>query len=320
MTATFKTAAIAFIASVAGAAPARAQMQPPPFDAQGATAPTRTPPPAAAPRTPAQPAAAPRTPAQPADDDTIDDPKVSRRLGTRITVPPPPAPPPPAPPRAPAPAPRVAAPVAPVAPVEPIAPLPPAPPPTDADGSTPTIVRSFRPAQPTEAEEPFQSPRVKLSWRRFDFVQIGASASSNGVAAPETFNSIAVDVYPVSSVVRVGLTSSYGWQSGQWLANGDYFAMQSFSFGGQYRDLGRVVPFAEAYTGVGYMRRLQFDRSIPTAFWHFGADAGVEVHVARVGYLSLAFGYIRPVNGFAKRQQFTTIFVDTWSFKLGVGI
>ncbi len=68
------------------------------------------------------------------------------------------------------------------------------------------------------------------------------------------------------------------------------------------------------------MRRLQFDRSIPTAFWHFGADAGVEVHVARVGYLSLAFGYIRPVNGFAKRQQFTTIFVDTWSLKLGVGI
>ena len=105
-----------------------------------------------------------------------------------------------------------------------------------------------------------------------------------------------------------------------WLAEGDYFATQSLSLGGQYRDLGRFVPFAEAFTGVGYMRRLQFDRTIPTAFWQFGADAGVEIYVARVGYLSLAIGYLRPVNGFAKRQQFTTVFVDTWSFKLGIGI
>ena len=63
------------------------------------------------------------------------------------------------------------------------------------------------------------------------------------------------------------------------------------------------------------MRRLQFDRTIPTAFWQFGADAGVEVYVARVGYLSFAIGYLRPVNGFAKRQQFTSVFVDTWSLQ-----
>jgi len=124
----------------------------------------------------------------------------------------------------------------------------------------------------------------------------------------------------VSNVLRIGLSSAYGWQSGTFIANGDYFATQSFSLGAQYRDLGRVVPFAEAFTGVGYMRRLQFDRTIPTAFWQFGADAGAEIYVARVGYLSLAVGYLRPINGFAKRQQFTSIFVDTWSFKLGVGI
>ena len=40
----------------------------------------------------------------------------------------------------------------------------------------------------------------------------------------------------------------------------------------------------------------------------------------KVGYLSLAIGYLRPVNGFARRQEFTTVFVDTWSFKVGVGI
>ncbi len=42
--------------------------------------------------------------------------------------------------------------------------------------------------------------------------------------------------------------------------------------------------------------------------------------MARVGYLSFAIGYLRPVNGFAKRQEFTSVFVDTWSFKIGIGI
>jgi hypothetical protein len=182
----------------------------------------------------------------------------------------------------------------------------------------PTIARPYTPV----AEAAFRPtlPRLKLALRRFDFVRIGASETPDGIAAKETFNSLVVDVYPVSNAVRIGLSSTYGWQSGGWVANGDYFATQTVSFGGQYRDLGRVVPFAEAFAGVGYMRRLQFDRTIPTAFWQFGADVGVELYVARVGYVSLAAGYLRPVNGFARRQQFTSVFVDTWSLKLGIGI
>src|SRR5262249_34743399 len=149
-------------------------------------------------------------------------------------------------------------------------------------------------------------PRLKLALRHFNFVRIGASESPDGLAAPETFNDVTVDVYPVSSAVRVGLSTSFGWESGPSLLAGDYFAMQSFSFGGQLRDLGRIVPFAEAFFGIGYLRRVQFDRTIPTAFWHFGADAGVELYVARTGYVSVALGYLRPVNGFAVRQHFTT--------------
>jgi hypothetical protein len=291
------------------AAPLRAQTQPPPFageqGAQPAKPQPREAPRSASPAPQPAPQARPAT-APPADDDEIDDPKVYRRLGTRITVPPPP---PPVVPVAPAPPP-----VAPLPPPAPVAPAPTA----DTETSTPTVVRPYAP----EAEQPFRPtpPRLKLGFRRFEFVQIGASSGPSGVAARETFNNVAVDVYPVSNVVRIGLSSSFGWQSGQFLTNGDYFAMQSFSLGGQYRDLGRFVPFAEAFTGVGYMRRLQFDRTIPTAFWQFGADAGVEIYAARTGYLSLAIGYIRPVNGFAVRQQFTSIFVDTWSFKIGIGI
>jgi hypothetical protein len=334
MTAAVKMAALCVLASpVIGVGVTRAQLQPPPFDATapGATAPAPREPAAPTPRVtaapaprvtapPAPPPPAPR--AQPAqarapqpqsdDDEAIDDPKVSRRLGTRIRVQPP----------APAPVAKPSPPPAPAGPPPPEATPKPALPDVDAAGGlaagVPAIERPYTPA----AEAPFEPtlPRLKIGLRRFEFVQIGASNSSDGVAAPETFNNVSVDVYPVSRTVRVGLTSAFGWQSGTWLAHGDYFATQTVSLGLQYEDFGRVVPFVEGFAGVGYMRRLQFERTIPTAFWQFGADAGVELYVARVGYLSFAIGYLRPVNGFAKRQQFTSIFVDTWSFKLGIGI
>jgi len=306
MTGRLGAAALGFVVSaLVGVAAARAQTQPPPLGDQPAQ-------PAARPPAPVQPPRAQPPQAQPADDDAIDDPKVSRRLGTRIVVPPPPkpaaAPPPPKP--------RVTAAPPPAPPPAPVEPLP-SEAPEGGAGAT-TLVRPYTPA----AEAPFRPtlPRLKLALRRFDFVRIGASESPDGVAAPETFNSFSVDVYPVSSLVRVGLSTAFGWQSGTFVANGDYFATQSVSLGGQYGGLGRFVPFAEGFTGVGYMRRLQFDRTIPTAFWQFGADVGTEVYFARVGFVSFAIGYLRPVNGFAKRQQFTTVFVDTWSFKIGVGI
>jgi len=243
-----------------------------------------------------------------------------RRLGPRIGVP---APPPSAVPPSPAPAPprpRATARRAPApAPLPPASPSPPvSAPAATAETDQTTLVRPYTPAREPAFEPTL--PRLKLGLRRFDFVRIGASNTPDGVAAPQTFNSFSVDVYPVSRGVRIGLTSAFGWESGTFLTNGDYFATQTVSLGAQYRDFGRVVPFAEAFMGVGYMRRVQFDRTIPTAFWNFGVDAGVEIYVARVGYLSLALGYMRPINGFARRQIFTSVFVDTWSLKVGIGI
>jgi hypothetical protein len=241
----------------------------------------------------------------PGDTEEIDDPKVARRLGTRIWWGPPPPP-------APAPAAVPAATVAATA--------------TAAAASTaggddggPTLART---AEPPSAMGPTErvAPRLKLAYRHFDFVQIGASSSIDGAVATEPFSSIGVDVYPLTSLVRVGLSSQYGWQSGNFVSNGDYFAAQSLSLGVQYLEAGRFVPFAEAFGGVGYMRRLQFDRTVPTLYWQLGVDVGTEIYFARTGYVSLAIGYLRPVNGFARVQQFETVFVDTWSFKIGIGI
>jgi hypothetical protein len=218
----------------------------------------------------------------PDGQEPLDDPKLARRLGTRISW-------------------------------EPRSARIPEPP-----GSAATISRSAAPSTDT-AGSPSSPPRLKLGFRRFEFVRLGASDSPTGTAAPEPFNSLSIDVYPLSTFVRVGLSTQYGWQSGSFATNGDYFAAQSVSLGGQL--LGRrVVPFAEGFAGVGYMRRLQFDRTVPTVYWHFGIDAGAEVYFSKIGFVSVALGYLRPVNGFAKVQEFTTIFADTWSFKLGVGI
>jgi hypothetical protein len=242
----------------------------------------------------------------PADTGDIDDPKVARRLGKRIRWgTPPPAAAPAAVPAATVAATATAAAAAPTA--------------GDVDGGVPTLART---AQPPPAVGPadWVAPRLKLGYRYFNFVQIGASSSSNGAVASEPFHSVGIDVYPLTSLVRVGLSTQYGWQSGNFVSNGDYFAAQSVSLGVQYLEAGRFVPFAEAFGGVGYMRRLQFDRTVPTLYWQLGVDVGTEIYFARTGYISLAIGYLRPVNGFARVQQFETVFVDTWSFKIGIGI
>jgi hypothetical protein len=248
------------------------------------------------------------------DSDEPDDPKVARRLGTRspwVTAS--------GAAMAAVPA-GVASPAAWGAPrafVDPLAPtsVPSAAVPAPADDDLP-VVRTLGSPEPKAPSSP---PRLKLSFRRFEFVRIGASGSPNGAVASEPFNSVAIDVYPMSNFVRIGLSTQFGWQSGTFLANGDYFAAESLSLGAQLPG-GRVVPFAEAFAGIGYMRRLQFDRTIPTAYWQLGVDAGAEIYLARTGFVSLAVGYLRPVNGFVQLQQFQTVYVNTWSFKLGLGI
>jgi hypothetical protein len=234
---------------------------------------------------------------------SIDDPKVARRLGTRDAVPGTPGP---------------------VAVADPSAPVE-------------TVTRAAPPPPPPEHLEP-TGPRLQLGFRRFSFVQVGASApgSLTGAAASEPFDSLSLDFYPISTYVRFGLSSQYGWQSGNFAGSGDYFLAQSFSLGAQLPIVSggqapwrQLTPFAEAYAGGGYMRRLQFGVSVPTVYWQLGVDAGMDVFFARHGFVSFALGYIHPVNGYASEKMtsgivtsasFTTVFVDTWSFKVGIGL
>jgi hypothetical protein len=240
-----------------------------------------------------------------APDEDIDDPKLARRLGTRIDWISPSATPPSTPPAV-----AVLPPAAPAIATPAVAALPPAAP-AIATPPAPTLAAG-------EAEFEPVLPRVQLAFRRFDFVQIGASESGSSLAKSEAFDSLSLDVYPLSSLVRVGLSTAYGWQEGK-TSNGDYFASETASLGVQLK-AGHVVPFAEGLAGIGYMRRFQFEHTIPTVIWQFGIDAGAALYLARVGFVSVALGYLHPVNGFLKTTTFESIYTNTWSFKIGIGL
>jgi hypothetical protein len=120
-------------------------------------------------------------------------------------------------------------------------------------------------------------------------------------------------------VVRFGLSTQYGAESGKLGGGGDYFLAETFSLGAQLP--GDVVtPFAEGYAGGGYMRRRQFGSTVPTAYWQYGIDVGAEFFLSRSAFVSAAVGYLHPVNGFTRELGFTSVYVDTWSFKLGFGL
>jgi hypothetical protein len=164
-----------------------------------------------------------------------------------------------------------------------------------------------------------RTPRLKLGFRRFTFAQIGATAMSGASGADEPFDVASLDFYPVSSSWRFGLTTQYGWQEGTFRQGGDAFIAQSVSLGGQIP--GPVVtPFFEAYAGGGYMQRTHAGlNSMDTIYGQLGFDVGSELFLARHLCVSAALGYLHAANGFVKDSVFGSFSIDTWSFKLGLG-
>jgi hypothetical protein len=173
-------------------------------------------------------------------------------------------------------------------------------------------------------DSPWQyAPRFKLSYRQFSFAHAvsAAPAITQGTTlptTPETFQSVSLDLYPMSWYLRVGLSTQFGWESGQFDRTGDYFLAESASVGFQLP--GRFTPFVEGFAGAGYMRRKQGTANLHSGYWQLGVDAGVEIYFAKRAYLSLAVGYLHPVNLFLDQQNLSSVKADTWALKIGLGI
>ena len=133
---------------------------------------------------------------------------------------------------------------------------------------------------------------------------------------------MSLDLYPVSSTWRFGLSTQYGWEQGTFRANGDAFIAESLSLGGQLP--GPVVtPFFEGHVGGGLMQRTHAGLSlntIATGYAQLGVDVGLDFFLARHAFLSAALGYLHGTNGFVQNNAFGSFSVDTWAFKLGVGL
>jgi hypothetical protein len=266
----------------------------------------------------------------------FDDPKLAREWAGALgdaapatVVPPAPAPVPrsrPASSSPPAAAPRPVAPARTLAQLDPVAP--------DAGGPlrgpAGSVAVVARPVEPAPAGAPPGGgdgswpyrPRLELAYRRFSLGAIGTSATAAAPAAaaggPEAFESLSLDVYPVSRILRVGTSTQFGWHDGQFDRSGDYFLAQSFSSGFQIP--GRFTPFAEALAGAGYMRRVQADSTLPGAYWQVGVEGGVEVYMLGRAYTSVAVGYLHTDNLLLLQHSLTSVKQDAWMLKLGIGI
>ena len=309
----------------------------PPKPAQPAPPPANLPPPAApvaaavVPPPVAAPAPAVVPPAVAAPAPAVVPPAVAAPVAAVAPRPPVAALAPAVAPRPPvaAPAPVVAAPPAavtatPVAAAPPATPAPAAEPsPEVASAHGANNVDLAAKARPPEPALPSSSgpwpyhPRLKLAYRWFSFSRMPASGST-GAASSETFESLSLDAYPTSTYLRVGFSSQFGWESGQFQRTGDYFLAESVSTGFQLP--GRFTPFLEGLAGAGYMRRMDAGSSSPTLYWQLGVDAGVEVYFAKRAYVSVAFGFLRPGNLFLQQKNLSGIDADTWSLKVGLGI
>lgn len=222
--------------------------------------------------------------------EAIDDPKLERRLGARVEL--------------------VGAP--PAAQVEVAGPI--------VAGPRPEAEAFAAAAQPLAAPAPHppRVPHLKLGYRRFSFAHIGPTSGPMG---DEPFSVVSLDLYPISSHFRLGLSTQYGWQEGTFRANGDAFIAQSVALGGQIP--GQVfTPFFEVHAGGGLMQRPNsgLENTIATAYGQLGVDVGTEIFMAKYAFLSAAIGWLRGTNGFVKDAELSSFSANAFTFKLGFGI
>lgn len=230
--------------------------------------------------------------------DEIDDPKVQRRLGTRIDL-------------------------GSVAPVDvPAAAF------VGGDSSAPPPGADVvvRPLPSTADAQPGYVPHMKLAYRLLPFAQIATTGKGSG--ADETFHVVSLDLYPISSRWRIGLSTQYGWESGTFRQGGDAFFAEALSIGGQMPG-PKFTPFFEIVGALGFMQRSHHPGVLSTkasALAQLGLDVGTEVFLARYAYLSFALGYVHAANWWGRLADTSgagsvqSMSIDTWTLKVGFGI
>lgn len=159
-------------------------------------------------------------------------------------------------------------------------------------------------------------PRFKLTYRY--------QAMPSPAGGTLHFHSGGVDVYPVSTYIRLGLGADGGYAGGEL---GAWYATISGALGFQYPSY--ATPFVEGRFSVGVLGGQVQGQTVPILLMVAGVDGGVEFYVSKRMYLSGAFGYTHPMykapdlvawkahpDQMPAMKQYKG---DAWTVKLGMG-
>lgn len=125
-------------------------------------------------------------------------------------------------------------------------------------------------------------PRCKLTYR---YVPMPSPAGGR-----LSFHAGEIDVYPLSTYVRIGIGLEGGYAGG---SLGAFYADAVLSVGLQYP--GWFTPFVEGRFGVGLLGARVQGTTIPTLLYVAGVEGGVEFYVSTTAYLSASMGWSHPM-------------------------
>jgi hypothetical protein len=157
-------------------------------------------------------------------------------------------------------------------------------------------------------------PRFKLAYRR-----LWIAAPDNGT---QPFDAVALDFYPLSRIVRLGIQGEFGWGGGDYSL---WYFLTGVALGLQYP--ARVTPFVEGRFVAGVVGGSFMGQAAASWMYQGGIETGVEIYYASRFYLSAAIGWAHPVYGGVDvaalkqdvivRKDFAN---DTVTVKVGLGL
>ena len=158
--------------------------------------------------------------------------------------------------------------------------------------------------------------RFKLSYRYLWTNGLGEGARSD-------YHVAELDFYPISSLVRVGISAEIGIGVDAYQS---WFFLTGLSLGVQYR--ARVTPFLDGRIAAGIIGGTARGASLVSWMVVGGLEGGVEIHVAGRFLVSAAIGWAHPVYSAIDlktlvpgmdppRKQFDN---DTVTVKVGFGL
>jgi hypothetical protein len=160
-------------------------------------------------------------------------------------------------------------------------------------------------------------PRFKLAYRYLSVASL--------TGGTEPLHAAALDFYPVSNLVRLGIGTEVGFSGDSY---GTWFLTEGLSLGVQWP--ARVTPFVDGRFVAGLVGANVLGHQVVSYIYAGGIDGGIEVYYLRRFFVTVAVGWVHPVYrgvDLAQVQAHPTaappgqdFAADTFTLKVGLGL